>query len=171
MCFFVSYRYGEGDYRVWDPRKGVVVESRDGDMPPRALNEPRQPTSPAAPPAPTPLATLALPLGFPASQVATPAASRVSLVFIVLCNQNLLEFHFGLSSEGPLSNPHVLPIVFQTVMDEGRRPAGRVLSVLYAPLARFPHSHASSNLIQLNNGSVSTFAFKMGRMSRSGAPI
>jgi len=29
ICFFVGYKYEGGGYRVWDPRKGVVVESRD----------------------------------------------------------------------------------------------------------------------------------------------
>lgn len=29
MCFFGGYKYGGGGYRVWDPRKSVVVESRD----------------------------------------------------------------------------------------------------------------------------------------------
>ena len=29
MCFFVGYNYEGGGYRVWDPKKRVVVESRD----------------------------------------------------------------------------------------------------------------------------------------------
>ena len=29
MCFFVSYKYGGGGYRVWDPKGKAVVESRD----------------------------------------------------------------------------------------------------------------------------------------------
>src|SRR6267154_1452795 len=29
MCFFVGYKYSGGGYRVWDPAKKVIVESRD----------------------------------------------------------------------------------------------------------------------------------------------
>ena len=29
MCVFVGYKYGGGGYRVWDPRRSVVVKSRD----------------------------------------------------------------------------------------------------------------------------------------------
>jgi len=29
MCFFVGYKYEGGGYRVWDPKRRVVVESRD----------------------------------------------------------------------------------------------------------------------------------------------
>jgi len=29
FCVFVRYKYGSGGYRVWDPERGVVVESRD----------------------------------------------------------------------------------------------------------------------------------------------
>ena len=29
MCFFVGYKYGSGGYQVWDPKGGVLVESRD----------------------------------------------------------------------------------------------------------------------------------------------
>ena len=29
MCVFVGYKYGGGGYRVWDPRKSIVVETRD----------------------------------------------------------------------------------------------------------------------------------------------
>ena len=29
MCFVVGYKYSGGGYRVWDPEKKVVVESRD----------------------------------------------------------------------------------------------------------------------------------------------
>jgi len=28
MCFFVGYKYEGGGYRVWDPKRQVVVESR-----------------------------------------------------------------------------------------------------------------------------------------------
>jgi len=28
LCIFVEYKYGRGGYRMWDPRKSVVVESR-----------------------------------------------------------------------------------------------------------------------------------------------
>ena len=29
MCFFVGYKYDGGGYRVWDPKRRVVAESRD----------------------------------------------------------------------------------------------------------------------------------------------
>ena len=29
MCVFVGYKYGGGGYRVWDPKKSIVVETRD----------------------------------------------------------------------------------------------------------------------------------------------
>ena len=29
MCVFIGYKYGGGGYRVWDPRRSVVVKSRD----------------------------------------------------------------------------------------------------------------------------------------------
>jgi len=97
MCFFVSHKYEGGGYRVWDLRKGVVVESRnvvffEDGLPPPTLNESHQqsadadkaviqpapdfsvdpPTPPAAHPAPTPPTTPAQPLEPPALQVATP---------------------------------------------------------------------------------------------------
>ena len=52
MCFFVSYKYDGGGYRVWDPKRRVVAESRDivffedglppptlNDLPPRPVDE------------------------------------------------------------------------------------------------------------------------------------
>jgi len=97
MCFFVGYKYEGGGYRVWDPRKGVVVESRDvvffeDGLPPPTLNESHQqsadadeaviqpapdfsvdpPTPPAAHPAPMPPTTPAQPMEPPASQVTMP---------------------------------------------------------------------------------------------------
>ena len=61
MCFFVGYKY-EGGYRVWDPKRRVVVESRDivfffeDGLPPPTLNEARlqqhDADEPAAQPAP-----------------------------------------------------------------------------------------------------------------------
>jgi len=29
MCFFMGYKHEGSDYRVWDPERQVVVESRD----------------------------------------------------------------------------------------------------------------------------------------------
>ena len=29
MYFFVGYKYGGGGYRLWDPERRIVVESRD----------------------------------------------------------------------------------------------------------------------------------------------
>ena len=46
ICFFVGYKYEGGGYRVWDPKRRVVVESRDliffedGLLPP-TLNDSR----------------------------------------------------------------------------------------------------------------------------------
>ena len=52
MCFFVRYEYEGGNYRVWDQKRQVVVESRDiiffedslpsptlNDLPPRPVDE------------------------------------------------------------------------------------------------------------------------------------
>ena len=42
MCLFVGYKYEGGGYRVWDPKRRVVVESRDisikNGLPPPTLN-------------------------------------------------------------------------------------------------------------------------------------
>jgi hypothetical protein len=43
MCFFVGYKYEGGGYRVWDPKRRVVLESRDvvffeDGLPPPTLN-------------------------------------------------------------------------------------------------------------------------------------
>ena len=48
MCFFVGYKY-QGGYRVWDPKRRVVVKSRDivffeDGLPPPTLNTPKPPT-------------------------------------------------------------------------------------------------------------------------------
>ena len=29
MCYFVDYKYDGGGYRVWDPKRRVVAESKD----------------------------------------------------------------------------------------------------------------------------------------------
>lgn len=52
MCFFVGYKYGGGGYRVWDPKKRAVVETRDviffeGRLPAPLLREAPTPTTPA----------------------------------------------------------------------------------------------------------------------------
>jgi len=52
ICFFVGYKYDGSGYRVWDPKRRVVVESRDiaffedsllsptlNDLPPRPVDE------------------------------------------------------------------------------------------------------------------------------------
>jgi len=46
MYSFVDYKYKRGGYRVWDPKRRVVIESRDGllsptlnDLPPRPVDE------------------------------------------------------------------------------------------------------------------------------------
>jgi hypothetical protein len=42
MWFLVGYRYAGGGYRVWDPKRQVVVESRDiVDLPPPTLDSAR----------------------------------------------------------------------------------------------------------------------------------
>ena len=46
ICFFVGYKYEGGGYRVWDPKRRVVVESRDlvfveDGLPPPTLNDSR----------------------------------------------------------------------------------------------------------------------------------
>ena len=46
MCFFVGYKYAGGGYRVWDPKRRAVVESRglvlfEGGLPPPTLNNSR----------------------------------------------------------------------------------------------------------------------------------
>ena len=45
-CFFVGYKYEGGGYRVWDPKRQVIVESRDlvffeDGLPPPTLNDSR----------------------------------------------------------------------------------------------------------------------------------
>jgi len=61
MCFFVGYKYDGGGYRVWDPKRRVVAESRDcflnfedslpsptlNDLPPRSVDEDESVTQPA----------------------------------------------------------------------------------------------------------------------------
>ena len=59
MCFFVGYKYDRGGCRVWDPKRRVVVESRDigffeddlpsptlNDLPPRPVDEGEPVTQP-----------------------------------------------------------------------------------------------------------------------------
>ena len=82
MCFFIGYKYEGGGYRVWDPKRRVVVESKDivffeDGLPPPTLNEARlqqndadepvaqpapdhilePPTPPDVPPTPQPTTT------------------------------------------------------------------------------------------------------------------
>jgi transposase InsO family protein len=52
MCFFVGYKYGGGGYRVWDPKRKVVVESRDitffeDGLPPPTLHQSATPADDA----------------------------------------------------------------------------------------------------------------------------
>ena len=61
MCFFVGYKYKEGGYQVWVPKRRVVVEFRDfvffeDGLPPPTLNgsrpQPADEDEPTAQPAP-----------------------------------------------------------------------------------------------------------------------
>jgi hypothetical protein len=50
MCVFIGYKYGGGGYRVWDPRAGEVVETRDvtffeEGLPPPTIGEAVAPAS------------------------------------------------------------------------------------------------------------------------------
>lgn len=39
MCFFAGYKYGGGGYRVWDPNRLNVVESREDSSPSPTLRD------------------------------------------------------------------------------------------------------------------------------------
>jgi len=53
MCFFIGYKFEGGGYRVCDPRKGVVVGSRDVVFNEDACDRPPSTSRTSSPPTPT----------------------------------------------------------------------------------------------------------------------
>jgi transposase InsO family protein len=107
MCFFVGYKYGGGGYRVWDPKRKVVVESRDviffeDGLPPPTLRETASPTidddKPFVQPPPD---ALVQPVPLPAMMDTAPPSALVGSARTSCCSCT--------GRINPTSNHHTAP--------------------------------------------------------------